>query len=68
MKLLKGIMMWITAFSCFLLIMSIDSLSLTTMFGWLLVNTVLVNACIKHISEDEFYIISGMKAFDRFLS
>jgi len=67
MKILKGILMWITAFSCFLFIAAVDSLSLTALFGWLLVNIALVYASIKLISEEEAEVLSGMRFLNSLL-
>lgn len=67
MKIIKGILMWITVFSCFLFISAVDSLSLTALFGWLLVNVALIYACIKLISEDEAEVLSGMRFLNSLL-
>lgn len=53
MKIIKGILMWITVFSCFLFIAAVDSLSFTALFGWFLANVTLVYTYIELISEDE---------------
>lgn len=67
MKILKGILMWITAFSCIIFMAAVDSLSLTALFGWLLVNVALVYACTKLISEDEAEVLSGMRFINSLL-
>ena len=67
MEILKGILMWITAFSCFLFMAAVDSLSLTALFGWLMVNGALVYAYIKLISEEETEVLSGMRFLNSLL-
>lgn len=68
MKLIKGIVLWVTIFSCLLYISAIDSLNMTTVFGWLLVNIVLICICRYSISGEELEILSGKRFIDSLLS
>lgn len=60
--ILKGILLWLTAFVVLLSICGIDSISdkgFVWFLGTIALDTLLILACIKSITEEEFLIISG---------
>lgn len=69
MKILKGILFWITAAACILLIASIDSLTNITVAIWFLVCVILCILCYKTITFRELIDLSLYKwLYKKFLS
>ena len=67
-KILKGILLWITALSIILLIGGIDSIvDKGTIIPWLAVCGILYWLCRKYISFRELCTLSGYKLFYRLL-
>lgn len=68
--ILKGILLWLTAFVVLLSVCGIDSISdkgFIWLLGTVVLDTMLVLACIKTITEEEFLIISGYNWFGNIL-
>ena len=69
-KILKGILLWVTALAIMLFIGGIDSIAnqgIDTVLAWLLLCLVLCGLCYKTISIRELYIISGYKFFNKLI-
>lgn len=69
-KILKGILLWITAFIVMLVISGIDSIAdqgIDTVFVWLSLCIVLCGLCYKTISIRELYTLSGYKFFNKLI-
>lgn len=67
-KILKGILLWVTALAIMLFIGGIDSIAnqgIDTVLAWLLLCLVLCSLCYKTISIRELYILSGYKFFNK---
>lgn len=69
-KILKGILLWITAFTIMLFISGIDSIldkSVGAAVAWIAVCLSLINLCRIHLSIRDLYTLSGYKLFYRLL-
>lgn len=61
-KILKGVLLWVTAFAVILFISGVDSIvDQGYLVPWLVVCAVLCHLCYKLISEEEFNILTGYK-------
>ena len=61
--ILKGVLLWITAFAIALFILGIDGMSLSYIIVSLIVISILCYACYKVISEDELETLTFCKYF-----
>ena len=61
--ILKGVLLWITAFAIALFILGIDGMSLSYIIISLVVISILCYACYKVISEDELETLTLCKYF-----
>lgn len=69
-KILKGILLWMTALAIMLFIGGIDSIAdqgIDAVFVWLLLCVVLCSLCYKTISIRELYTLSGYKFFNKLI-
>lgn len=65
-KILKGVLLWVTALAVILFISGVDSIAdKGIVIPCLIVCAVLCYLCYKYISEDELFILSGGKWFDK---
>ena len=62
--ILKGVLLWITAFAIALFILGIDGMPLSYIIISLVVISILCYACYKVISEDELETLTFCKYFD----
>ena len=61
-KILKGVLLWVTAFAVILFISGVDSIvDQGYLVPWLIVCAILCYLCYKLISEEEFNILTGYK-------
>lgn len=61
--ILKGVLLWITAFAIALFILGIDGMSLSYIIISLVVISILCYTCYKVISEDELETLTFCKYF-----
>ena len=61
--ILKGVILWITAFAIALFILGIDGMPLSYIIISLVVISILCYACYKVISEDELETLTFCKYF-----
>ena len=69
--ILKGILLWISAFIILLSICGIDGIvdkSYGWLFGTLILNIILILACLYTITEEEYKIVSGYNLFHKTLN
>ena len=69
-KMLKGILLWVTALAIMLFIGGIDSIAdqdIDAVFAWLSLCIVLCGLCYKTISIRELYTLSGYKFFNKLI-
>lgn len=65
-KILKGVLLWVTALTVMLFISGVDSITdQGYLVPWLIVCAVLRYLCYKHISEEELNTLSGAKWLDK---
>lgn len=65
--ILKGILLWFTSFVVLLSICGIDSISdkgFVWLLGTVVLDAILILACIKTTTEEEFSTISGYNWFE----
>lgn len=70
-KVLKGILLWATAWSVALLLAGIESIvasGIVVLLAWLAVCAMLVYLCITFITPEEFQVLSGGKLIDKFIN
>ena len=68
--ILKGILLWVSAFIILLFICGIDGIvdkSYGWLFGTLILNIILILACLYTINEEEYKIVSGYNIFNKAL-
>ena len=66
--ILKGILLWISAFIISLSICGIDGIvdkSYGWLFGTLILNIILILACLYTINEEEYKIVSGYNLLNK---
>ena len=61
--ILKGVLLWVTAFAIALFILGIDGMSLSYIIISLVVISILCYACYKVISENELETLTFCKYF-----
>lgn len=69
-KILKGILLWMTALAIMLFIGGIDSIldkGVGVTLAWIAVCLSLINLCRIHLSIRDLYTLSGYKLFYRLL-
>ena len=69
-KILKGILLWMTALAIMLFIGGIDSIldkGVGVTLAWITVCLSLINLCRIHLSIRDLYTLSGYKLFYRLL-
>ena len=69
-KILKGILLWVTALAIMLFIGGIDSIfdkGIGVTLAWIAVCLSLINLCRIHLSIRDLYTLSGYKLFYRLL-
>ena len=69
-KILKGILLWVTALAIMLFIGGIDSIfdkGVGVILAWIAVCLSLINLCRIHLSIRDLYTLSGYKLFYRLL-
>lgn len=65
-KILKGVLLWVTALTVMLFISGVDSITdQGYLVPWMIVCAVLYYLCYKHISEEELNTLSGAKWLDK---
>lgn len=65
-KILKGVLLWVTAFAVILFISGVDSITdQGYLVPWLVVCAVLCYLCYRYISWDELNTLSGAKWLDK---
>ena len=67
---LKGILLWISAFTVMLSVCSIDSIAdkgYGWLFGIIVLDIMLILACFNTITEEEYKIVSGYNLFNEAL-
>ena len=68
--ILKGILLWVSAFIILLSLCGIDGIidkSYGWLFGTLILNIILILACLYTINEEEYKIVSGYNLFNKTL-
>ena len=68
--ILKGILLWVSAFIILLSICGIDGIvdkSYGWLFGTLILNIMLILACLYTNTEEEYKIVSGYNLFNKAL-
>lgn len=64
-KILKGVLLWVTALAVILFISGVNSIvDRGCLIPWLIVCAVLCCLCYKLISKEEFNILTGYKWFN----
>ena len=66
--ILKGILLWVSAFIILLSICGIDGIvdkSYDWLFGTLILNIILILACLYTINEEEYKIVSGYNLLNK---
>lgn len=64
--ILKGMLLWVTAFAVMLFMSGVDSITdQGYLVPWLVVCAVLCYLCYKFISEKELEVLSGYKWFNK---
>lgn len=67
-KILKGVLLWVTAFTVMLFISGVDSIYDNGYFiHGILVCVCLCYLCYRYISEEELKTLSGSKWFDKLI-
>lgn len=65
-KILKGVLLWVTAFTVMLFISGVDSITdQGYLVPWLVVCAVLCYLCYRYISEEDLNTLSGAKWLDK---
>ena len=65
-KILKGVLLWVTAFAVMLFMSGVDSIvDQGYLVPWLIVCAILCYLCYRYMSWDEFYTLSGAKWLDK---
>ena len=68
--ILKGILLWVSALIVILSICGIDSITYKGcgwFFGMIVLNIMLILACLYTITEEEYKIVSGYNLFNKTL-
>ena len=68
--ILKGILLWVSAFIILLSTCGIDGIvdkSYGWLFGTLILNIILILACLYTITEEEYKIVSGYNLLNKIL-
>lgn len=68
--ILKGILLWVSALIVILFVCSIDSITYKSygwFFGMIVLNIMLILACLYTITEEEYKIVSGYNLFNKTL-
>ena len=68
--ILKGILLWVSALIVILSVCSIDSITYKGygwFFGMIILNIMLILACLYTITEEEYKIVSGYNLFNKTL-
>ena len=66
--ILKGILLWVSAFIILLSLCGIDGIvdkSYSWLFGTLILNIILILACLYTITEEEYKIVSGYNLLNK---
>lgn len=65
-KILKGVLLWVTAFTVMLFISGVDSITdQGYLVPWLVVCAILCYLCYRYISGDELYTLLGAKWLEK---
>lgn len=68
-KILKGLLLWVTGFAVMLFLSGVDSIvDQGNLIPWLIVCATLCYLCYKFISEKELEILSGYRWLNKWLS
>lgn len=68
--ILKGILLWVSALIVILSVCGIDSIAdkgYSWFFGMIVLNIMLILACLYTITEEEYNIVSGYNLFNKTL-